>query len=173
MMLNHTVCSTSSETLLKIILLLALLNPYTNTSLTMSHQENTKNVPEEHRVHRTGSWLPADHRVHKKWLSGIIERVEGNPKELHPVLREFKDLIENNTRIYILVNSMFEEIPTKKPYKNDPVGHKQVRDYHHMLELFNHILTTAPEWSDHEYSIGMVGTPFNAILDWPMVSIST
>jgi phosphatidylserine decarboxylase len=163
MMLNHTVCSTSSATLLKIILLLALLHPYTNTSLTMSHQENTKNVPEEHQVHRIGSWLPSDHRVHKKWLSGIIERVEGNPKELHPVLREFKDLIENNTRIYILVNSMFEEIPTNK----------QVRDYHHMLELFNHILTTAPEWSDHEYSIGMVGTPFNAILDWPMVSIYT
>jgi hypothetical protein len=38
-----------------------------------------------------------------------------------------------------------------------------------MLELFNHILHTAPEWSDHEYSVGMVGTPFNAILDWPMV----
>ncbi|KAI4950984.1 hypothetical protein J4E86_007493 [Alternaria arbusti] len=134
----------------------------------MSHQENTKNVPDEHRVHRTGSWLPADHRVHKRWLAGIIERVENNPQELHPVLREFKDVIESNTRIYMLINSMFEEIPTKKPYKSDPVGHKQVRDYHHMLELFNHILTTAPEWSDHEYSVGMVGTPFNAILDWPM-----
>ncbi|KAI4911872.1 hypothetical protein J4E90_006689 [Alternaria incomplexa] len=134
----------------------------------MSHQENTKNVSDDHRVHRTGSWLPADHRVHKKWLAGIIERVENNPQELHPVLREFKDMIENNTRIYMLINSMFEEIPTKKPYKNDPVGHKQVRDYHHMLELFNHILSTAPEWSDHEYSVGMVGTPFNAILDWPM-----
>ncbi|EOA81480.1 uncharacterized protein SETTUDRAFT_35314 [Exserohilum turcica Et28A] len=134
----------------------------------MLHQANTKNVPHEHQVHRTGSWLPSDHRVHKKWLSGIIERVENNPKELHPVLQEFKDLIENNTRIYIFVNSMFEEVPTKKPYNNDPTGHKQVRDYHHMLELFNHILTTAPEWNDHEYSVGVVGTPFNAILDWPM-----
>ncbi|CAE7206031.1 Phosphatidylserine decarboxylase [Pyrenophora teres f. teres] len=134
----------------------------------MSHQENVKNVPKEHHVHRTGSWLPSDHRVHKAWLSDIIERVENNPKELHPVLQEFKDLIEKNTRIYILVNSMFEEIPSKKPYRNDPVGHKQVRDYHHMLELFNHILKTAPEWSDQEYSVGMVGTPFNAILDWPM-----
>lgn len=137
----------------------------------MLHQANTKNVPHEHQVHRTGSWLPSDHRVHKKWLSGIIERVENNPKELHPVLQEFKDLIENNTRIYIFVNSMFEEVPTKKPYNNDPTGHKQVRDYHHMLELFNHILTTAPEWNDHEYSVGVVGTPFNAILDWPMVSM--
>jgi len=134
----------------------------------MSHQENAKNVPKEHHVHRTGSWLPSDHRIHKAWLSNIIDRVESNPKELHPVLQEFKDLIEKNTRIYILVNSMFEEIPSKKPYRNDPAGHKQVRDYHHMLELFNHILKTAPEWSDHEYSVGMVGTPFNAILDWPM-----
>ena len=138
----------------------------------MSHQENAKNVPKEHHVHRTGSWLPSDHRVHKAWLSNIIDRVENNPKELHPVLQEFKDLIEKNTRIYILVNSMFEEIPSKKPYRNDPAGHKQVRDYHHMLELFNHILKTAPEWSDQEYSVGMVGTPFNAVLDWPMVSNS-
>jgi phosphatidylserine decarboxylase len=37
-----------------------------------------------------------------------------------------------------------------------------------MLELFNHILHHAPEWSDNEYGIGMVGTPINAILDWPM-----
>jgi phosphatidylserine decarboxylase len=137
-----------------------------------SHQENNEKVPHEHQVHRTGNWLPSDHRIHKKWLADVIERVEKTPQELHPVLREFKDLIEKNTRIYILVNSMFEEIPSKKPYKTDPVGHKQVRDYHHMLELFNHILNTAPEWNDHEYSVGMVGTPFNAILDWPMVSNS-
>jgi len=133
-----------------------------------SHQENVDDVPHEHRMHRTGSWLPSDHRVHKNWLDNIIKKAETDPKDLHPVLKEFKKLIEENTRIYLLVNSMFEEIPTKKPYNQDPVGHKQVRDYPHMLELFNHILTHAPEWSDSEYGIGMVGTPVNAILDWPM-----
>ncbi|KAH7402574.1 Phophatidylserine decarboxylase-domain-containing protein [Pyrenochaeta sp. MPI-SDFR-AT-0127] len=134
----------------------------------MTHQENTEKVPHEHRVHRPGNWLPSDHRVHKKWLANIIEKVEENPNDLHPVLREFKDLIEKKTRIYLLVNSMFEESPAKKPYSNDPAGHRQVRDYYHMLNLFNHLLTTAPERSDHEYSVGIVGTPFNAILDWPM-----
>ncbi|KAJ4374174.1 hypothetical protein N0V83_002915 [Neocucurbitaria cava] len=134
----------------------------------MKHQERVDNVPEEHRMHRTGNWLPADHRVHKEWLSKIIEKVEDSPKDLHPVLQEFKDLIEKNSRIYLLVNSMFEEIPSKKPYSNDPVGHKQVRDYQHMLALFNHLLTTAPEWSDHKFSVGLVGTPLNAVLDWPM-----
>lgn len=134
----------------------------------MVHQANTENVPKEHRMERTGMWLPADHRVHKKWLSGVIDRVDGKPQELHPVIREFKEFIEKNTRIYLLASSMFEEVPSKKPYHRDPSGHKQIRDYHHMLEVFNHLLTTAPEWSDHEYSVGMVGTPFNAVLDWPM-----
>ena len=85
-----------------------------------------------------------DHRHVKDWISDIIKHVDKNPKDLHPVIKEFKDLIENNSRIYLLVNGMFEEIPSKKPYANDPVGHKQVRDYQHMLELFNHLLTTAP-----------------------------
>ncbi|KAH9868285.1 hypothetical protein J1614_007357 [Plenodomus biglobosus] len=134
----------------------------------MVHQANTENVPEEHRMERRGMWLPADHRVHKKWLSGVIDRVDGKSQDLHPVIREFKEFIEKNTRIYLLASSMFEEVPSKKPYHRDPSGHKQIRDYHHMLEVFNHLLTTAPEWSDHEYSVGMVGTPFNAVLDWPM-----
>lgn len=112
--------------------------------------------------------MPADHRVHKDWLNGIIEHVDNNPKDLHPVLQEFKTMIEGNTRIFLLVNSMFEQIPSKKPYSHDPTGHKQVHDYQHMLQLFNHILTTAPSWNDRSYSVGMVGTPFNAILDWPM-----
>ena len=109
-----------------------------------------------------------DHRHVRDWISEIIEHVDKNPKDLHPVIEESKKLIEGNTRIYLLVNTMFEEVPSKKPYANDPAGHRQVRDYQHMLELFNYLLTTAPSWSDREYSVGMVGTPFNAILDWPM-----
>jgi phosphatidylserine decarboxylase len=73
--------------------------------------------------------LPSDHRVHKDWLENIIEQAKVDPKDFHPVLKEFRELIEGNTRIYLLVNSMFEEIPKKKPYSQDPVGHKQVRDY--------------------------------------------
>ncbi|KAF1960851.1 hypothetical protein CC80DRAFT_532410 [Byssothecium circinans] len=134
----------------------------------MVHQDRHEDVPYEHHVHRPGQWLPTDHRVHKDWLNSIIEKACANPKDLHPVLEEFKDLIESNTRIYLLINSMFEQIPTKKPYSHDPTGTKQVRDYVHMLELFNHILTTAPDWNDRSYGVGMVGTPFNAILDWPM-----
>lgn len=100
------------------------------------------------RSYRVGHWLPIDHRKHKAWLDEKIKHVDNNPKELHPALKEFKDLIEGDTYLFMLVQSMFEQVPQKKPYINDPENHKQVRDYIHMLELFNHILTTAPEWSD-------------------------
>ena len=121
---------------------------------------------------RTGKWLPQDHRVHKEWLDGVIDHVDGNPKDLHPVLREFKNLIERDTRIYLLFSSMFEQVPNKKPYSKDPTGHRQVRDYQHMLQLLNHILTTAPSWNDKSHRVGLVGLPINALLDWPMGTAS-
>ena len=122
--------------------------------------------------HRTGQWLPQDHRVHKEWLAGVMDHVDKNPQELHPVLKEFKDLIEGDTRIYLLFVSMFEQVPAKKPYFKDPTGHRQVRDYKHMLQVLNHLLTTAPGWNDKSHRVGLVGLPINALLDWPMGTAS-
>jgi phosphatidylserine decarboxylase len=126
--------------------------------------QRAQHARDEHRIHRyvlrfilepiiltryadQGTGFPSDHHIHRDWLAGVIDEADES-KELHPVLKEFKDLIEGNTRIYLLVNSMFEQIPSKKPYARDVAGHGQVRDYQHMLILFNHLLATAPEWSD-------------------------
>ncbi|KAF2107311.1 Phophatidylserine decarboxylase-domain-containing protein [Lophiotrema nucula] len=125
-------------------------------------------LPKDAHMHRVGGWLPSDHRAHKDWLSGKIEQAENDPRPLHPVIQEFQDLIESNTRIFMLFSSMFQEIPSKKPYANDPTGHKQIHDYPHMLQLFNHLLTEAPSWNDKSHRVGMVGLPINAVLDWPM-----
>jgi phosphatidylserine decarboxylase len=43
-----------------------------------------------------------------------------------------------------------------------------VRDFDHLLTLLNHVLTTAPGWTDAGNDVGMVGVPVNALLDWPM-----
>lgn len=119
---------------------------------------------------RTGGWLPTDHRVHKEWLGRVIEHVDNNPKELQPVIQEFKEMIEGETRLYMLFTSMFDQIPNKDPYQKDPTGHKQMRDYNHMLLVLNHLITTAPSWSDKSHRVGMVGLPINAMLDWPSKS---
>ena len=65
-------------------------------------------------------------------------------------------------------NQMFEEIPRKHPYWNDPTGTKQIRDWRHMLDVLNVIVTRAPEWTDAAESVGVVGVPMCAILDYPM-----
>ena len=124
---------------------------------------------------RTGEWLPYDHRAHKEWLAGVIDHVGQTPKELHPVVQEFKDLIEKNTRVWLLFSSMFEQIPNKEPCKNDPGrgGHPTIRDHSHMLKVINHLLTTAPSWNDKSERVGLVGLPFNALFDWPMGTVST
>lgn len=150
-----------------------ILNATSYTSLAPNNRHGTPARIEQDftlpvmRVPRIGKWLPEDHLVLKAWLDGLIKRVDSmDPKEksLHPVLEEFKALIEGDAQIYMLFHQMFKQVPHKPPYDKDPTGAPQVRHYHHMLELFNVIITSAPEFNE----TGLVGFPINAILDWPM-----
>lgn len=112
--------------------------------------------------------MPADHKAHKEWLGQVIKKVDETEKPLHPVLKEFQHLIENNTRVYLLLESMFKEVPRTKKYGHDPTGNPELRDYNHFLQVLNHLLTTAPSWTDKSHRVGLVGLPINAVLDWPM-----
>ena len=91
-------------------------------------------------------------------------KVVETKKDLHPVIQEFKEMIENDAHLFMLFTQMFEQIPQDSIFLSDPTGKPQVRDYKHMLELLNHIITRAPEFN----KTGLVGFPINAILDWPM-----
>ncbi|CAO3563666.1 unnamed protein product [Mortierella alpina] len=77
-------------------------------------------------------------------------------------------MIETNPRVYMLLESMFEEVPHRARYNQDPMRHPQIRDYRHFLRVLNHILTTAPSMKDKSQRMGMVGIPITALLDWPM-----
>ncbi|KAL4772427.1 Phophatidylserine decarboxylase-domain-containing protein [Aspergillus nidulans var. acristatus] len=128
-----------------------------------SHSSNT------HRYHRVGHWMPSGYDDHHKWLGGVIAHVDSKQdKELHPVLKEFQHLIETNTRVYMLISAMFAEVPKNRHYCKDPTGCSQIRDYHHMLQVLNHLITTAPSWNDFSLKVGLVGLPINAVLDWSM-----
>ncbi|KAJ5389130.1 uncharacterized protein N7496_000198 [Penicillium cataractarum] len=121
-----------------------------------------------HHLHKVGHWMPADHVAQREWLGGVIDKVDNSDKSLHPVLQEFKELIESNTRVYMLLTGMFREVPHKKPYSKDPTGTAQIRDYDHFLQVLNHLLTSAPSWTDKAHRVGLVGLPINAVLDWAM-----
>jgi phosphatidylserine decarboxylase len=114
--------------------------------------------------HRVGHWLPRNQRRMEQWLADLIEDVQRQPRPLHPAVEDLKSLIEADAGVYMLFNQMFAQVPHRPPYDRDPTGQPQVRDYKVMLQLFNAIMTRAPEYND----TGLVGFPINAILDWPM-----
>ncbi|KAI0145102.1 Phophatidylserine decarboxylase-domain-containing protein [Xylariaceae sp. FL1272] len=140
----------------------------------MVHQHGDEHdIPDEHRVHRHGAWLPADHRVQHDWMAKQVAHVDQHGEQkLIPVLQEFKEFIEGNPRIYMYFNAMWDEVPMKKPYYSDPTGRKQIRDYRHMLAMLNHIFTQAPQWNDAAFGVGMVGVPMVSLFDYVMATPS-
>lgn len=114
-----------------------------------------------HRPYCVGKWMPSDQAVLRQWLEKI-HALAREPRPLLPAVEQLKRLIETDPTAFMLFHQMFDQVPEWR--KNDPSGQPQVRDYQHMLELFNVIMTRAPEYSDS----GLVGFPFNAILDYSM-----
>jgi phosphatidylserine decarboxylase len=109
---------------------------------------------------RGAGWLPEQEDL-EAWLAGHRERVEarGEPVVLHPVLEEFQELIDTDPVVRMYVNQMIEQVPSGKPYDQ-----RHLESVEQMLRLINELLTMAPEFGESS----MVGTPLNAILDWPM-----
>ncbi|KAE8375539.1 Phophatidylserine decarboxylase-domain-containing protein [Aspergillus bertholletiae] len=121
------------------------------------------------RLHKVGKWMPSTLDSHHEWLGGVIAHVDRKTDhKLHPVMKEFEHLIETNTRVYLLIEAMFKEVPRNRIYATDPTGCPQIRDYKHMIRVLNYLLTTAPSWGDFTNRVGLVGLPINAVLDWPM-----
>ena len=91
-------------------------------------------------LHRFGGWLPRDHRVLQDWLNRHITSIDerkqkGVEIEIVPHVERFKKLIESNAAIYMGFHEMFNQVPTKPPYNNDPTGKPQVLSYFWHLSL--------------------------------------
>ena len=111
-----------------------------------------------------GRWMPHDREHLAQWMLKIMAKADTHTGPLLPVVENFKHFIENDAKAWMFFHQMFEEVPAEK--KTASNGLPQVRDYLHMLKLFNVILTHAPDFDE----TGFVGFPFNAILDWSMAT---
>lgn len=138
------------------------------------------------QVNRVGGWLPNDPRVYIEWTRRLVAEVEEEErrrqqfrpgaaaaKDRSQPVQDFDKLVKSNARFRMLASAMLHEVPHKEPYMTDPVGNRQIRDYEQLLDAMDLILESkAPQWSLSEYKGGLVGFPFNAILDWPMATPS-
>lgn len=115
--------------------------------------------------HQGGDWLPQSTSHTHHWLAHLIRKTDSNPTTLHPVLEEFSTLVNDDSTLYMLATAMFDEVPDQPPYNEDPEGQQQVRDFDHCLQLMNVLLTVPPKWSQKAEDVGLIGCPFNAVLD--------
>ena len=116
----------------------------------------------KHRFN-VGKWLPSDQEFENQWLKKVYKEAESEENQhLLPPVQALKELIESDRYIWNLVHMMFAEIPVKDV--NEPNGAPQVRDYEQLLLVINRIIQRAPEFN----TTGLVGTPLNAVLDYPM-----
>jgi len=78
--------------------------------------------------------MPENMALRRAWLSHLLSKTKPEiPRRLYdqenPV-ETFRKLIEDNSTIYMLAHSMFDEIPEKPPYDRDPTTlKKQIRNY--------------------------------------------
>jgi phosphatidylserine decarboxylase len=112
-------------------------------------------------VRRRGGWLPDDQDDLEAWLAGHQERVavKGDQIPLHPVIAEFKALIDGDPVVRMYLNEMITQVPRGRQYRK-----RYLQSVQQMLRLINEVLTMAPEFSDD----AMVILPLGAILDWTM-----
>jgi phosphatidylserine decarboxylase len=109
---------------------------------------------------RPGAWLRCDQDGLEAWLAGFVQRTEAKrPTPLHPVIAEFRDLIDRDPLVRMYLTEMIAQVPESKPYREH-----HVKSVEQMLCLINEVLTTAPSYDETI----LVGTPLNAILDWSM-----
>jgi phosphatidylserine decarboxylase len=43
-------------------------------------------------------------------VNQTIKHVDDHPKELLPVMKEFKETVEKDSRLYMLFNAMFDQV---------------------------------------------------------------
>ncbi|KAF5855721.1 hypothetical protein ETB97_008576 [Aspergillus alliaceus] len=81
------------------------------------------------------------------WMPENLRDGEQNPVDT------LRDLIENNSTLYMLAHSMFNEVPEKAPYDRDPTT----------LRKTKYFLVDNPNVPG-----GLIRFPFDIIVDWPM-----
>ena len=131
-----------------------------------------------HPPQRIGNWLPTDSWTLVKFVQHLVKDLGEEPGNYKGPVKELRELIESTAELRMLASAMFTEVPDKAPYQKDPFGAKAIKSYYGMLNAFSKILgdfgdpPVVPEWKQSYYDSGLIGFPFNAVLDWPMATPS-
>ena len=110
-------------------------------------------------------WLPTDYNVAAHMVATLFSDMPRvGEAGWHPVIQEFKALIDGDPVVRMAMTAMIDQIPAR--YKDH-----HPRNPHELLAQLNAVLTMAPTYIPPDglkQAVALVGTPFSAILIWTM-----
>lgn len=112
-------------------------------------------------VRQRAGWVPAEQADLENWLEGHVSRVDATlAGPLKPSIVAFKELIDTDPVVGMLVHRMVEQQPETREYHA-----RHIRDVEHLLALMNGVLDLAPEYGEENVTL-----PMGAVLDWAMAT---
>jgi phosphatidylserine decarboxylase len=110
-----------------------------------------------------GGWLPKNPAVLQSWVAKRVQSVKHKSAEdLSPAVAEFRKMVVNDPKLYMLFSEMLVEVPAK--YKFDPSHRHEIRDVDTLFLVLDEITQQPPSWNPS----AQIGVPINAVLAWPM-----
>ncbi|KAJ0124605.1 phosphatidylserine decarboxylase family protein [Diaporthe amygdali] len=133
------------------------------------------------RSQTLGHWLPKDRGIIAQWVAQKAEAASKVPDgklfkdgaPLDPSLAAFQKLVDESPYLLKLANDMFTEASNK--YPEDPVGNCAINSFSQFINVLALVMQSGPEFFDKakpETAMGLIGFPINALLDWPMGTVS-
>lgn len=128
-----------------------------------------------------GRWLPSNRKIIAQWVAQRAEEARevadmklfdgGVP--LNPSLAAFQKIVVGSPYLLKLANDMFTEASSN--YPKDPVGNRAIRSFSEFIAVVGLIIQSGPEFfneAEPETAMSYIGFPINALLDWPMGTVS-
>ena len=86
----------------------------------------------------------------ESWLEGHRHRVavKGEQVVLHPVIVEFRELLDREPVLRMYVERMIAEVPQSKAYEQ-----RHLHSVDQLLRLINEVLTMAPEFGEQAVTL--------------------
>ncbi|NEO33203.1 MAG: phosphatidylserine decarboxylase family protein [Symploca sp. SIO3C6] len=121
---------------------------------------------------RVGGWLPSDPELLRKWVVKLLSKPVADPSDYVQPIQDLQNLVATTPSLQISTQAMFTEAYVYDP--DDPTGAPALTSWQQFLGVLNNIMTIAPEFivDRKGEAQGLVGFPINALLDWPMGTIS-
>lgn len=119
-------------------------------------------IPSHERVHGIDGWDPRNRALIRDHANHIVKYAREAQLDLVKPVQDLAELIHNNPAVHMLFTEMLTEMPVA--YDKDPSLRPDIGDVPTLLGAINFQIQQPISYND----LIQIGTPLNALLDWPM-----